>query len=224
MSARRLQKFRSVLHQRQPDLTVIMENVHKPHNLAAVLRTCDAIGVFKAHAVCTQRGIRTSVNAAQGAHRWVPVITHTHLDEAITVARDQSMQIIAAHPTPGGVDFRDIDYTRPTALLLGAELEGLTEAALAAADKHVNIPMHGMATSLNVSVAAALVLYEAESQRRRAGLYDHPQLQPSVIRHLLFEWVQPRMARYCRQNGLPYPELDEGGDLLHHPADGALSK
>ncbi len=223
MSAKRLRKFRAVLHQRQPDLTVVMENVHKPHNLAAVLRTCDATGVLRAHAISADRSVRTAVHAAQGTHRRVPVIRHPDLDSALASTRDQNMQIIAAHPTTDAVDYRDVDYTRPTALLLGSELKGLTMQALDTADQLVNIPMHGLAASLNVSVAAALVLYEAESQRRRAGLYDAPRLDETLVRHTLFEWAQPRMARYCRQHGLPYPDIDEDGDLLYQPATGALS-
>lgn len=219
MSQRRLNKLTTVLRQRQPDLTVIMENVHKPHNLAAVLRTCDAVGVFHTHAVSADSRVRASVNAAQGTHRWVPVIKHTRVTEAISAVREQGMQLIAAHPGSAAVDYREPDYTRPTALLLGSEHDGVTPEALAAADQQVIVPMHGMAASLNVSVAAALILYEAEAQRRRAGLYDRPGLNQLVMERLLFEWLQPRMARYCRERGLPYPELDEDGDLRHHPAD-----
>lgn len=224
MSARRLQRLKSVLEKRQPDLTVIMENVHKPHNLAAVLRTCDAVGVPRVHAVSADSRIRASVSAAQGTHRWVPVTTHARLADAIEAAHGQTMQIVAAHPATGAVDYREVDYTRPTAILLGAELDGVSEQALAAADHQVIIPMHGMATSLNVSVAAALMLFEAERQRHQAGMYAGPRLDNALMERMLFEWLQPRMARYCRKHGLAYPALDEDGDLRHHPEGRAVTR
>jgi tRNA (guanosine-2'-O-)-methyltransferase len=119
--------------------------------------------------------------------------------------------VLAAHVTAEARDFRAEDYTRPTAILLGAELEGVSATALALADATVTIPLLGMVPSLNVSVAAALLLYEAERQRERAGLYRSPRLAPRVYHETLVEWLHPDVADYCRRRGLPFPEVDEDG-------------
>jgi tRNA (guanosine-2'-O-)-methyltransferase len=98
--------------------------------------------------------------------------------------------------------------------MLGNELDGLTDAALDAADTVVRIPMLGAVASLNVSVAAALILYEAQRQRLEAGAYDESRLDRDVARRTLFEWAYPRIARLCRRRGVPYPELGPDGELL----------
>lgn len=213
MSARRIERIRSVLDRRQPDLSVVMESVHKAHNFSAILRTCDAVGVLRAHAIAPQGPLPRHNDTASGSHRWVQVQHHHSLREAITTLRDLGMQVLAAHRGPRAVDFRQADYTRPTAVLMGNELDGVSEHAVALADATVVIPMMGMVESLNVSVAAALILYEAQRQREAAGMYRHPRLPAQRYQRLLFEWAQPRLASWCRHHGRPYPPLDEEGDV-----------
>lgn len=214
MTAERFEKMRQVLDRRQPDLTVIMEGVHKPHNLAAVLRTCDAVGVFRAHSVRIHPRMHIPNHIAGGAGRWVGVDVHSGVEEAVSAVREQGGAVYAAHLSQRAVDFRSVDYTRPCALLLGSEKEGVTDEAAALADEHVVIPMMGFGASLNVSVAAALALYEAQRQRTEARLYDRPRLDPETYRTTLFEWSQPKVAAYCRRHGLDYPPLDHEGDVL----------
>ena len=212
---RRFLRVRSVLDRRQPDLTVLLEGVHKPHNLSAVLRTCDAVGVFEAHAI-TPNGVLPTLNEAvtSGTGRWVRMRTYPDLYEAFDTLREQGFKVLGAHPAPSAVDFRDVDYTRPTAVLLGQEKDGLTAAAAARADRLVAIPMLGMVASLNVSVAAALILFEAQRQRSAAGLYERSRLDPEIYRATLFEWAYPVLAERCRRHGMPYPDLDDDGELL----------
>ena len=212
---RRFHRVRSVLDRRQPDLTVLLEGVHKPHNLSAVLRTCDAVGVFEAHAV-TPDGELPILNDAvtSGTGKWVRMRTYPELYEALDTLRERGFQVLAAHPVAGAIDFRDADYTRPTAVLLGEEKDGLTAAATARADRLIAVPMLGMVASLNVSVAAALILFEAQRQRSAAGLYDRSRLDPEIYRATLFEWAYPVLAERCREHGAPYPDLDDEGELL----------
>jgi tRNA (guanosine-2'-O-)-methyltransferase len=125
--------------------------------------------------------------------------------------------LLAAHLSDEARDYRDFDYTRPTAFLLGSELWGVSTRAAALADAHVVIPMEGLVNSLNVSVAAALLLYEARRQREAAGYYDACRLPPEVYSRTLFEWSHPEIARRCRERGLPYPPLTEDGDLAGNP-------
>jgi tRNA (guanosine-2'-O-)-methyltransferase len=211
---RRFRRLRAVLDRRQPDLTVVLEGVHKPHNLSAVLRSCDAAGVFEIHAV-TPDGAPPALNEAvtSGTGKWVRVRSHPDLDAALGELRGRGFQVLAAHPSAGAIDFRDADYTRPTAILLGQEKEGLTAAAVAGADRRIAVPMLGMVASLNVSVAAALILFEAQRQRAAAGLYDRSRLDAETYRATLFEWVYPVLAERCRRRGVPYPDLADDGEL-----------
>lgn len=214
-TARRFARLEAVLDRRQPDLTVLLENVHKPHNFAAIVRTCDAVGVFEAHAV-TPAGARPALHraVAAGAGRWLRVRAWDDLGAACDALAAGGFQLVAAHPAPGAVDFREVDYTLPTALLLGQEKEGVTAEARARVDRLVAIPMLGMVPSLNVSVAAAVILFEAQRQRAAAGLYGRSRLDPETYRTTLFEWAWPVLAERCREAGIPYPELDEDGSVL----------
>jgi tRNA (guanosine-2'-O-)-methyltransferase len=211
---RRYHRLRAVLDRRQPDLTVLMEDVQVPRNLAAILRSCDAVGVFEAHAVWPEGKLKISRPASGGNRKWLPVRKHRALPEALERLRSRGLRVLAAHPTPEAVPFREVDYTLPTCLLLGNEDGGLTPEALAAADGVVAIPMEGMGTSLNVSVAAALLLFEAQRQRRAAGLYDAPRLDPETYARALFEWTHPQIAAQCRKRGAAYPALDEEGEIV----------
>lgn len=212
-TVRRFRRIRAVLERRQPGLTVLMDRVHKPHNFSAVLRSCDAVGVFEAHLVPTE-AFHAKGGIASGSHRWVRIRRHQDTSGALAWLREGGFHLVAAHPARDAVDYREVDYTVPTALLLGTELDGLSDEAVAGADVRVRVPMAGMVRSLNVSVAAAIVLYEAQSQRRRAGLYAERRLDDEVFERTLFEWVYPRIAARCRATGASYPALGPGGEIL----------
>lgn len=214
MTPRRYARLRAILDHRQADLTVLMDNVSKPHNVSAVIRTCDAVGVAEIHAVSTKTAFRTLRASASGTGRYVPVHTHPSHEDACTELRRRGMRILAADLTPDAVDFRQVDYTQPTALLLGAEKLGVSAEALAQADTVVTIPIVGAVESLNVSVAAAVILYEAQRQRAAAGLYDHPQLSDAQCQRLLFEWGYKRLAQHYRKRGWTYPRIGPRGEIL----------
>jgi len=214
MTQARRQKIDAVLADRQPDLTVLAEQLHKPRNFSAIVRTCDAVGIDEVHAVPGEEGVSTHWKTSQGAEKWVRVRPHENMTAACAFLRARGFQLVAAHLDDSATDYRDIDYTAPTALLLGTELFGVSPAGLAAADRQVFIPMKGMTQSLNVSVACAIVLYEAMRQRDSAGLYGNSRLESELLKTQRFEWMHPVLARYCRERGLPYPELDADGDIV----------
>lgn len=220
MTPERFQKLQRVLTARQPDLTVLMENVHKSHNIAAVMRTCDAVGTFEAHAVSAQAEIPRHHMVSGGTRRYVRLKLHDDISAACHELRTGGHQILAAHLSDKAIDYRELDYTQPTALLLGSELWGVSGIAAEQADDHVMIPMSGMVTSLNVSVAAAILLYEARRQREEAGLYEVSRLPEHVFDKTLFEWAHPQIAMRCREQQLPYPSLTEDGDLAENPFAG----
>lgn len=205
-----------MLATRQPDLTVCLEQVHKPHNISAIIRTADAVGVHQVHAVWPTSRMRTLVSSAAGSNSWVNVKTHRTISEAVGHLKAQGMQILATNLSAHAVDFREVDYTRPTCVLLGQEKTGISEEALALADRDIIIPMIGMVQSLNVSVASALILYEAQRQRQNAGLYrgERSMLDQEEQQRLLFEGGYPVLANVAKRKGLPRPPLDEQGQVV----------
>jgi tRNA (guanosine-2'-O-)-methyltransferase len=213
MSPERFRKLTATLDQRQPDLSLVMEGVHKPHNLSAVVRSCDAVGIFEVHATSEHKQVRLAQKTAGGNRRWMPVLTHVSLDAAYKHLRNSGFTILAAHADPAAADFRSVDYTQKVALVLGGERKGLSEAAANDADRCITIPTQGMTGSLNVSVAAAVILFEAQRQRLAAGLYSERRLDADTYRETLLQWVHPKVAEYCDAHGIERPELDGSGNL-----------
>ncbi len=217
MTPERYARLRRVLARRQPDLTVIMERVNKTHNFSAILRNADAVGVLEAHIVPPERGVELHHHTSAGSSKWVDVHEHTSIGDAVRGLHDRGYRVVAAHPEGDATDFRDVDYTRPTAFMMGAELFGISDEGLALADTRVVIPMVGMVRSLNVSVATALLLFEAQRQRADAGMYRSARIPEPAFGRRLFEWAYPELAERCRAAGAPYPALAEDGSLLERP-------
>ncbi len=196
----RVARIREVAQKRQHDLTVFMERVHKPHNVAAIIRTCDAVGIATAHAVPGDDGISRANHIAQGAQRWVHLERHRNSRDGLTALKQKGFRLYAAHFDDSAVDFRDVNFTEPSAVVLGTELFGVSEEALALCDQSIVIPMLGMTQSLNVSVANAVILYEAQRQRTLAGCYDRPSDGVSALNEKLAQyWVDREVARRRRQ-------------------------
>jgi len=195
---------------------VLLEEVHKPWNVSAILRGCDAVGVMEAHVVRPRRpGLDLSQAVSAGTRKWIRIRRHEEVRVATRHLHDAGFHVVAADPSPGALDYRGLDYTRPTAFLLGAERYGVSDVGRAEADARVALPMRGMVRSLNVSVAAALVLYEAQRQREAAGMYDVSRLDAETFRQRLFEWAYPRQAARHRARNVPYPWLGPDGRLAH---------
>lgn len=214
MNSKRYARICEMLARRQPDLTVCMEQVHKPHNVSAVIRTADAIGVHEVHAIWPGSRMRTMASAAAGSNSWVQVKTHRTIGDAVSHLKGRGMQILATHLSDKAIDFREIDYTRPTCILMGGENRHHPGSAGAGRRGH-HYPMVGMVQSLNVSVASALILYEAQRQRQNAGMYQraNSMLPPEEQQRLLFEGGYPVLARVAKQKGLPYPHVNEQGEV-----------
>ncbi|MGF1706199.1 tRNA (guanosine(18)-2'-O)-methyltransferase TrmH [Enterovibrio baiacu] len=216
MTPERFARIHEVLATRQPDLTVCMEEVHKPNNISAIIRTADAVGVHQVHAVWPRNSkMRTLGGTSAGARNWVDVVTHDNTPDAFAQLKAQGMQILVTNLSERAVDFREIDYTKPTAIVLGQEKTGISQQALEMADQDIIIPMVGMVQSLNVSVASALILYEAQRQRQNAGMYRRTRtlIPQAEVDRILFERGHPVLAKVAKRKGLPYPVLDEEGQI-----------
>ena len=215
MTPERYQRLCKTLDRRQPDLTLLTDEVHKPHNLAAIVRTCDAVGITEVHCCHPQLPERQLRGRSMGSSRWVDVQHHNSTVEAAQTLQSQGFKIYAAHFSEKARPYPEADYTVPCALLVGAEKHGVSPGVAALADEHVIIPMQGMVKSFNVSVAAAIILMEAQRQRQAVGLYDVSRLPPKRRTDILFRWGYPELARYCDQRGLAYPMLDDDGQLIN---------
>jgi tRNA (guanosine-2'-O-)-methyltransferase len=213
MTPERVVRLDAVLAKRQPDLTVYAENLHKPRNFSAMVRNCDAVGINEMHVTANIEEIRTHWKTSQGSEKWMHIRAHNSSEETCAYLKSNGFRLVAAHLSDEAVDYREIDYTQPIALVLGTELFGVSDTTLSFVDQQISIPMMGVSQSLNVSVACAIVLYEAQRQRQAAGMYGHCRLDEETLVRQRFEWLHPVLADYCQRHGLGYPALDESGDL-----------
>ena len=217
MTPERFAKLQRALDRRQPDLTVFMDAVNKAQNLTSIIRTADAVGIQRLHASSANDALRLHHMIEGGAKHWVAVTLHRSTRAGLAALHAEGWRIVAAHG--GGTrSYRDVDWTAKVALVVGAESVGLSDAARAAADDEIAIPMHGIGMSLNVSVAVGVLLAEAERQRLAAGLYAKSRLTPEERDRTLFEWSYPELAERCRQLGRPYPALTADGRVASNPS------
>jgi tRNA (guanosine-2'-O-)-methyltransferase len=182
-----------VLGRRQPDLTVVLENVHDPHNVSAILRSCDGVGVLQAHAVYSIEAPPPGAFARQtsaSAAKWVEVERHESLAGCYERLREQGFSILVTSIGPDSRPLYDWDLRQPIAFVFGNEMRGASSEARVMADGAIQIPMAGMVESLNVSVACAVCLYEAFRQRTAAGDYQSPKIDPNRLRALEEDWLR----------------------------------
>ncbi len=178
-SEERLARIDSILLHKQPTLKVMLDGVHSSQNLSAILRTCDAVGVQHLYyTTADDHDLRIHKTITQGAHRWVERIRIDSAEKRrfLQEKQKEGYRVVVTHLEEGAVSFREVDYMGPTVIVMGNEKEGVSSEILSLADEMIIIPMQGMVQSLNVSVAAALILYEVQRQLEEAGRYDTPQL------------------------------------------------
>jgi len=176
MNEEREQRLRSVALQRQFNLTVILENVHDPHNLGAVVRTCDSVGIHEIYVIYSEPGLIPSEmvigkRTSQGTRKWVDVYVYDDTEKGMQAVKEKYDHIYATHLHHDAKSIHETDLTTSCAILLGNEKDGLTEGILKYADKNIVIPQWGMAQSLNISVACAVTLYESLRQRGEKNMY-----------------------------------------------------
>lgn len=187
----RLARLKEVLDKRQKGLTLVLSNIHDPHNVSAIYRSCDAFGVPEVHLYYTDTAFPSLSRRSSGsARKWVETIRHRSLDGLAAALRSQNMQILSTSCSPEAKPLDAYDFTRPTAIIMGNEHSGVSEEVLRIVDGELYIPMYGMIQSFNVSVAAAVILAEAARQRKSAGLYDTPTFSAEELEARLAEWVK----------------------------------
>lgn len=187
---KRLEKLTKVLEQRQPNLTIILENINDKHNLAACLRSCDAVGVSDVYILYhgEQPERKLGRNAAASATKWLNIHRYYNVKKCFDVIRNKGMKIYTTALGEKSISLYDLDLTQGVALCFGNEHAGVSNKALELADGNFNIPQAGMIQSLNISVACAVSLYEAYRQRNEAKLYDSLQYPESEFNEKLKNW------------------------------------
>jgi tRNA (guanosine-2'-O-)-methyltransferase len=190
-TTRRLERLRSAIEHMQPDLHLVLENVHDPHNVSAVLRTCDAVGVGTIHLVYTYEEFpKIGRDSSASAWKWANLVHHTDIAECYAALRAAGCTIYATDLATDARNLYDLDLSGPVALVFGNEHRGLSPEASRLADGNLVIPMFGLIQSLNISVACAVTLYETMRQRRAAGLYDRSALSDAEITERLDDWAK----------------------------------
>ncbi|EDM23594.1 TrmH family RNA methyltransferase [Caminibacter mediatlanticus] len=184
----RLNKMKKILNTRQDTLRVFMDYVYSPHNLSAIVRTCDAVNVGKLY-YRHQKKVKLNNEITMGAHKWLFTEYVEDIENFYKNIKEKGYQVVVTLLDKDTIDFREVDYTKPTLIVLGNEVDGASEVSIKYADKKVIIPMYGMSQSLNVSVANAVILYEAQRQRSIKGMYDKPQLSQEIIEKTLKKWA-----------------------------------
>lgn len=190
-TARRIDRLRTVIEQRQFSLHLVLENIHDPHNVSAILRTCDAVGVGTVHLVYTQESFpkRLSQQSSAGVRKWTNLVRHASIADCYEALRSEGCRIYATKLTDDAVDLYDVKLTGGVALVFGNEHRGISDEASELSDGNFLIPMVGFAESLNVSVACAVSLYETLRQRRDAGTYDEPTVSEQEVEEILEDWA-----------------------------------
>jgi len=187
---KRAEKLRRVLSLRQPDLTVVLENIHDPHNVSAILRSCDAAGVLRAELLYTvEKFPRIGKKSSSSANKWVDCRRHISVADCYARLRKEGFRVYATRLDGSATSLYDLDLSRPSALVFGNEHRGVSAEAAELADGNFHIPMVGMIQSLNVSVAAAVSLYEALRQRLAAGMYLKPAVGAGELARLYEDWA-----------------------------------
>jgi len=186
---KRLKKIEKVAIARQFSLRVVLENIHDPHNVSAIFRTCDAVGVPQVDLLYTlEKFPKISKVSSASSKKWVEQRKFESTEECSVTLKQEGFKIYGTVLADEAENIYDLDLTQKVAILMGNENRGLSEEMIRACDKLINIPMRGMIQSLNVSVATAVILYEAQRQRAIKGLYEKSELSESELDQLINNW------------------------------------
>ncbi len=190
MTPERINRLEAVLEKRQPDLTVVLENVFDPHNVSAVMRTCDAVGIqdifILNNKIPPHRnwGAKSSSSAA----KWLTIHQFTDATECFAAVRKRYAKIYTTHLSADAVSLHQLDLTESVALVFGNEQTGVSDEIISLADGNFIIPQVGIIKSLNISVACAVTLYEAFRQKNNSGHYNKLKLHEVHLNSLRSNW------------------------------------
>lgn len=179
------------MSRRQPDLTLVMENIHDPHNVSAMLRSADAVGIHGVNLVYTKEKFpRIGSKSSSSANKWIERRKFGSVRECYEQLHTEGFQVLATRLDSSAKQLYEFDLTKPTAFVFGNEHAGVSDEAVQMADATLYIPMMGMIQSLNVSVACAVTIYEALRQRTQKRMYDESRFEKNRMEELIHEWLK----------------------------------
>lgn len=186
MTEERRNKIFQVVSNRQSDITVVLNNVHDPHNIGAVLRSCDAVGISEIYVLYNEPGlgkenVKLGKKSAASARKWVDVYLYRDTEKCFSDIRKSYSRILGTHLGVNSLSLYELDLTDPIALVFGNEHDGISSEVLGHLDGNFLIPQFGMVASLNISVSVAVSLYEACRQRLIAGKYNSGIVSNSLL-------------------------------------------
>jgi len=186
VTEQRQNRVREMLQRRLASVSVVVESVHRRHNVSAILRSAEAFGVHDIHMVTG--GFRPSKGAARGSERWLQFHRHAEITTCVQTLKDDGFQLFVADFEEGAWTPDTVPVDSPIAVLMGAELTGVSDVAKELADGIVTIPMPGLTSSLNVSAAAAILLHRVTTRRRAVvGGGDLPKERQE---HFFQNWLE----------------------------------
>lgn len=187
---KRMERMLEVLAKRQNDIVVVLENVHDPHNVSAVLRTCDAVGILDIYLVyhSGQKFPQLNNKSSGRVRKWMMVHKFTSVTDCFEELKSKGFTVLSTYVSEETKSIYEIDYTQKVAFVFGNEHEGVTKEVLDNSDFIITIPQVGFAESLNISVACSVCLYEAFRQKKLSGHYDSPKLDSYEQKLILDSW------------------------------------
>ncbi|OGU28830.1 MAG: RNA methyltransferase [Ignavibacteria bacterium GWA2_35_9] len=189
-SEKRTNKIISVINFRQKSLHVVLENIHDPHNVSAIFRTCDSVGVGRVSLVYNIEPFpKIGKKSSASAYKWVEREKYKNIKDCALLLKKDGFKVLVSSITDSSKSIYDFDLTKKTAIVFGNEHRGVSKEAEEIADEKFIIPMFGMVQSLNVSVAAAICLYEASRQRSLKGMYDKSEFSKDELEMKINEWI-----------------------------------
>lgn len=199
VTAQRAQKIHNVLARRHRYITVVLEDIFQPHNASAVLRSCDAFGILDVHIIENRNTYRLNPDVELGTSQWLNLKRYNNRDfntpEAIAELKNRGYRIVATAPHSDDRLLHELPLEDgPVALMFGTELTGLSDQAMELADEFVRIPMHGFVESFNISVSAALCLYDLDQRLRNSDIeYELSGEEAEAIR---YQWLKASLKRH----------------------------
>lgn len=184
MTEKRFTKIKKVVSQRQKSLTLVLENIHDPHNAAAIFRSADAVGIDRIFLIYNSNEFPKIGRITSGsAIKWIETMKYNNVPDCFEVLKNEGFKIFSTHMEEDkqNISLYDLDLAGKSAIVVGNEKEGVSEEAKRLSDANFLIPMHGMVQSLNVSVAAAVCLFEAMRQRQVKGMYENSEFSAEEL-------------------------------------------
>lgn len=214
ISERRLQRLAEVLQERTNHLTVVLEDVYQSHNFSAVLRSADIFGVQTVHFIENRNKYKVSEDVAMGATQWLTLNRYQHFDNntrtCLQQLKDKGYRIAATSLHKNSVSLQELDISKPTALVFGTELTGITKDVEDMADDFIKLPMYGFTESFNISVCAALCMYELAGRMRRE--VKNYRLAEHEKEEIYIEWLKASIKKpelVITEFEKSYPELSK---------------